>query len=234
MSSLIHPVMGQISPQLAPMYPSADYSVSASSIHSSFPFLVSRSAEQLRNENFRDCFSSTPRFDVSVVHHALCDTVSIIADTRSTSINATWFALTEYAQSPTILIVGGETFSHTTPQADKQKSNDVDFSIIDADALQSVECIIVYGSVAPAYFQHFSGLIRCICVDTLSAAVRTASDYIILWSMNYSHTHPTILFSASTPVHGDFINPAHRCAVFHEAIAEYLGIASVEVSSGQI
>ncbi len=181
---------------------------------------LSEKVWQLRDENLRDCFTGSlaERFIFSSLAHPLCGTLHIVNDAKSSSINATWFALAEYATSPTILLVGGEEF-----RTDSQ----VDFPILHEHVRTSVECIIAYGKVAERYFQHFSTMVRCLCVETLEQAVSTAAEYLITTDAERGASNAMILFSPSTPVAGDFINPAHRQSVFEDAVRDYFEMKSM-------
>jgi UDP-N-acetylmuramoylalanine--D-glutamate ligase len=126
-------------------------------LYNSMAAAIAARRYEIPNEDIRDALS-----DFSGVEHRLenvktIDKVTYINDSKATNINAVWFALSSFGDSPLIWIAGGV--------------GENDYSTLDKIVSKNVIQIISFGEESDNIFNHFSVLTKCAKVADLDEAV---------------------------------------------------------------
>ncbi len=128
---------------------------------------------EIPNEDIRDALSSFEGVEHRLENVRTVGDVNYINDSKATNINAVWFALSSFADSPIIWIAGGV--------------GENDYSTLDKLVGERVSHVISFGEESDNIFNHFSRLTRCTKTNNLDEAVELAfgnaqKDNIVLFS----------------------------------------------------
>lgn len=167
-------------------------------VYNSMAAALAARAFEVRNENIRDSLMSFSGVEHRLESVRTLHSIEFINDSKATNINATWYALGSFTR-PIVWIAGG-------------RGDNNNYATLDQSVRDHVDVIVTIGEEAPAIFNHFSAMKRCVKADSLETAVRTAFEL--------AEPDSIVLFSPACKSFDMFMNYEHRGEAFKQIVNE--------------
>ena len=167
-------------------------------VYNSMAAALAARAFEVRNENIRDSLMSFSGVEHRLESVRTLHSIEFINDSKATNINATWYALGSFTR-PIVWIAGG-------------RGDNNNYATLDQSVRDHVDTIVAIGEEAPAIFNHFSAMKRCVKADSLETAVRTAFEL--------AEPDSIVLFSPACKSFDMFMNYEHRGEAFKQIVHE--------------
>jgi UDP-N-acetylmuramoylalanine--D-glutamate ligase len=129
-------------------------------VYNSLASAIAARAMEVRKETIRESIMGFQGVEHRIEFVRELDGIHFINDSKSTSVNALWYAL-DTIHAPIVLIIGG-----------RDKGND--YSKVVPLITQKVKSIIAIGESKDKIYDTFAGKVKVIKVETMDAAVKAA------------------------------------------------------------
>lgn len=129
-------------------------------VYNSLAAAVAARAMEVRKETIRESITGFQGVEHRIEFVRELDGVQFINDSKSTSVNALWYAL-DTIQPPIVLIIGG-----------RDKGND--YAKVMPLIEQKARCIIAIGESKEKIYETFSSKVKVIKAETMDEAIRAA------------------------------------------------------------